>query len=362
MKLIFIPFVHKLRYSIRVMKIRSFLCAALSTALTAFSFLPVQAEETDTAQTSAPAPLSDQVQNLIAQDGLNETSFAVLYYNTVTGESYEYNPDTALFCASIYKLPLNMLCYDREREGTLSPDTTIYGYNLTDAHYQSIVMSNNEVSDAMIYTLGSYADFKRNVAISYGGERYGNPDNLDSKVYIENDFPAGLMMSALKYLWDNQSQYQTLLSLMCAPEQRNGFEQNLPDGVQIYQKQGWYPQTNTVCEIVMDEQPYLCVIMVNNRDDSADVITAANLLVYNYHTQTEAAVKAQQEAEAAAAQASAEAEEAKAQASASAEAELEEETAEKESSTNAADVIGVAVIAILTAISVGVIIKQAASK
>lgn len=315
-------------------RIRSFLCLIISTFLTGISVLPIQAED-------EPEPLSDQVQAFVDENGLDSSSFALLYYNTETGESYEYNPDTALFCASIYKLPLNMLYYDKERSGKLSQNMSILGYDLADAHYQSIVQSNNEVSDAMIYAIGTYQDFKRNVCTSYGGDRYGNADAMDPIIYQENDFPAGLMMSVVKYLWDHQSDYSDLLSLMSAEDQRNGFEQNIPDNVTVYQKQGWYPQTNTVCEIVMEEEPYLCVIMVNNRDDSSDIILGANALVYAYHTGEEQAEK-------------------KAEAQAAAAHEKKEKTAKKEKNT--ADAIGITAVAVLTAICVGVIIKQAVSK
>ena len=309
---------------------RSFLCLSISAFLTGLSVLPIQAED-------EPEPLSDQIQAFVNENGLDSSSFALLYYNTETGESYEYNPDTALFCASIYKLPLNMLYYDKERSGELSQNMSILGYDLADAHYQSIVQSNNDVSDAMIYAIGTYQDFKRNVCASYGGERYGNADAMDPIIYQENDFPAGLMMSVVKYLWDHQSDYSDLLSLMSAEDQRNGFEQNIPDSVTVYQKQGWYPQTNTVCEIVMEEEPYLCVIMVNNRDDSSDIILGANALVYAYHTGEEQAEK-----------------------QATAAAEKKEKTAKKEKNT--ADAIGITAVAVLTAICVGVIIKQAVSK
>ena len=311
-------------------RIRSFLCLSISAFLTGISVLPIQAED-------EPEPLSDQIQAFVNENGLDSSSFALLYYNTETGESYEYNPDTALFCASIYKLPLNMLYYDKERSGELSQNKSILGYDLADAHYQSIVQSNNDVSDAMIYAIGTYQDFKRNVCASYGGERYGNADAMDPIIYQENDFPAGLMMSVVKYLWDHQSDYSDLLSLMSAEDQRNGFEQNIPDSVTVNQKQGWYPQTNTVCEIVMEEEPYLCVIMVNNRDDSSDIILGANALVYAYHTGEEQAEK-----------------------QAAAAAEKKEKTAKKEKNT--ADAIGITAVAVLTAICVGVIIKQAVSK
>ena len=113
-------------------RIRSFLCLSISAFLTGISVIPIHAED-------EPASLSDQVQTFVDENGLDSSSFALLYYNTETGESYEYNPDTALFCASIYKLPLNMYYYLQENAGNIDPNEAIGMYTPSQAHYLSIV-------------------------------------------------------------------------------------------------------------------------------------------------------------------------------------------------------------------------------
>lgn len=53
----------------------------------------------------------------------------------------------------------------------------------------------------------------------------------------------------------------------------------------IHQKQGWYDYVNDMAEIVMSDQPYLAVIMVDveGRYDSAEICSAANDLLYQYN-------------------------------------------------------------------------------
>ena len=60
---------------------------------------------------------------LRAEYHLDETNFAVSYYNTVTGEEYNWN-ETAMFtAASTFKLPLNLYYYELQNEGKISGDT-----------------------------------------------------------------------------------------------------------------------------------------------------------------------------------------------------------------------------------------------
>ena len=71
------------------------------------------------------------VQELMAQYDLNETNFSLCYYNTVTGESYEYNPDAWMVAASTYKLPLNLYYYEQEAAGLIDPASYISGVVLS---------------------------------------------------------------------------------------------------------------------------------------------------------------------------------------------------------------------------------------
>lgn len=295
-------------------------------ALTAFT--PVYAEDSaeSTASASAivePETLESRISAVISEYGLDTSSLAVSYYVPSTGESYAYNDTTYMFAASTYKVPLNMWYYMQESAGNLSADSTVGGYTLSYAHYLSIVYSDNDASEALLYAIGSYRLYKEALFTTFGGEEYGSMDLVDSQVYQDNVFPAKYMMNVMKYLYENQDQFTELLSYMSSSEQTNDFTNNVSQSVTVYQKQGWYTNVNNVVEIVCSDTPYLAVIMVDDSSgNSRTICSAINDIIYEYNQEmtTYAAELAAEEARIA---------QLEAQASASAEA-LALQEAEKE--------------------------------
>lgn len=234
-----------------------------------------------------PESLEDRIQEIIEQYGLDETSFSFSYYNTATDEDYSYNAEAYMFAASTYKLPLNMYYYLQEALGNIDSDSTVGNYVLSDAHYLSIVNSDNSASEALISGLGSYAAYKEAMFTTFGDAYYSNLDNLDPIIYIENDYPAAFLMLVLKNLYRNRDFYTQLLSYMSDPNQINGVENTLSDKVIVYQKQGWYPPSvNNIEEIVETSEPYLMVVMTDiDTGESEEICTAVNETVYAYNTE-----------------------------------------------------------------------------
>ncbi|MEE8809477.1 serine hydrolase [Lactimicrobium sp.] len=243
--------------------------------------------------------LDARIQQFLDEYDLDEDSFSLAYYNTVSNESWQYNGDTYMFAASTYKLPLNMYYYLQENAGNIDPDEAIGMYTLSQAHYLSIVQSDNPSSETMMYALGSYDQYKDLMFETFGSEKYQEEGGIDPITYQDNDYPADFLMDVLQYLYNNQDQFQELLSYMSDPEQNNGFDNDLAQMTAVYQKQGWYDYVNDVAEIVMSDQPYLAVIMVDveGRYDSAEICEAANDLLYQYNQDciaNDAAVQAAQ--------------------------------------------------------------------
>lgn len=247
--------------------------------------LPAAAEE-ETKELTAPASLDERISEIVSYYGLSEGTLSVAYYNTVTSETYEYCEDIYMFAASTYKLPLNMYYYMKENSGEISSDAVVGGYTLSNAHYLSIVNSDNAASEAMMNALGSYSEYKNLMLTTFGDSYYGDLDNVNPIIYTDNDYPAGFLMNVLQYLWQNQDQFQELLSYMSSPDQINAVDNTLKNYVTVYQKQGWYNEVNTLTEIVMTEQPYLAVIMVDDPSyQSPSILSDINTAVYEYHSE-----------------------------------------------------------------------------
>lgn len=118
------------------------------------------------------------------ENSLNETNFSLCYYNTVTGEEYCYNETAFMIAASTYKLPLNLYYYELEAAGEITGDTYIpdAGTTLDNCHRMSLVDSNNEVSTAMLYHLGSFRDYKEAMRKYFTM----TDDEIDPDYYADN--------------------------------------------------------------------------------------------------------------------------------------------------------------------------------
>lgn len=241
---------------------------------------PIQAED----QVSFVS-LDARVQQFVDEYDLDEDSFSLAYYNTASGESWQYNGDTYMFAASTYKLPLNMYYYMQENAGNIDPDEAIGMYTLSQAHYLSIVQSDNPSSETLMYALGSYAQYKDLMFETFGSQKYQEEGGIDPITYQDNDYPADFLMDVLQYLYSNHAQFAQLLCYMSDPDQINGFDNDLCAEITVYQKQGWYEDVHNITEIVMSEQPYLAVIMTDTegRGNSEEICKAANDLLYQYN-------------------------------------------------------------------------------
>lgn len=241
--------------------------------------VPVHAEE----PLEKPRSLDDRVHEVLDHYCMSDDTVAISYYNTVSRETYKLNDDTYMFAASTYKLPLNMYYYMKQNAGELNDDSMINGYRLADAHYLSIVNSDNDSSEALMNGLGSYKTYKDLMMTTFGDDYYRDISHADPILYQDNDYPAGFLMNLLQYLYTHQADFPELLGYMSSPDQINAVAKTIPEEITVYQKQGWYTNVNTVAEIVMADQPYLAVILIDDPNgNSVNALANLNSTIYAY--------------------------------------------------------------------------------
>lgn len=203
-----------------------------------------------------PDTLAARFDALRAEYHLDETNFAVSYYNTVTGEEYNWN-ETAMFtAASTFKLPLNLYYYELQNEGKISGDTVLTegGATLDRCHYLSLVESNNELSIAMLYRIGDFRTYKETM------RRYFTmtDDEIDPKYYQDNYYCTRMMMDALKYLYAHADEFPEMLDYMEQSLPRDAyFLHDLADEVTIAHKYGSFEGAENDTGIFYTEQPFL---------------------------------------------------------------------------------------------------------
>ena len=156
--------------------------------------------------------LEEAMEDLMAYYQLTEQNFSMSFYNTVTGESYDFNENKFSMAASTYKLPLNMCFYEMAQEGKIDPDEPFLwtGMTLHEVHRQSVLFSNNEVSEAMTGYWNNYYIYKENM------RKYSSMpvEEIDPDFYLTNVSCTRLMIDTLKYLYDNSDRFEELIGYM----------------------------------------------------------------------------------------------------------------------------------------------------
>ena len=208
-----------------------------------------------------PETLEQIVTDFMSTNGLSKDNFSISYYNTVTGESYAFNDTKFAIAASTYKLPLNMYFYEMERDGLITGDTIIAGTGKTldTCHQMSIVDSNNEVSETMMYYWGGHTQYKDNM------RKYFNmtDEEIDPLYYQGNFYCVRMMMDTLKYLYDHSGDFEELLGYMKIAAPEAYFKLGVQD-YEVAHKYGEVQWFMNDTAIIYTPQPFLLAVYTQN--------------------------------------------------------------------------------------------------
>lgn len=258
------------------------LLASMLLALTA----GVSAADAEPAENTLEA----RVAQFMEENYLNEQNFSMSYYNTVTGESYAFEDTHMMVAASTYKLPLNLYYYQQELAGEIAPDALIAGvYSLSDCHYQSLVWSNNEISEAMLYQIGSFQEYKRTMRTFTDM----TDDEIDPRYYSGNLYCTRMMMDALKYLYDHAADYEEMLSYMKEASPQNGYFRKYVTECEVAHKYGSFEGAENDTGIIYAGQPFL--LAVYTQDVAGEEICAKAARLMKDYTDEQYAIQLEQE-------------------------------------------------------------------
>lgn len=258
------------------------LLASMLLALTA----GVSAADTEPAEDTLEA----RVAQFMEENYLNEQNFSMSYYNTVTGESYAFEDTHMMVAASTYKLPLNLYYYQQELAGEIAPDALIAGvYRLSDCHYQSLVWSNNEISEAMLYQIGSFQEYKQTMRTFTDM----TDDEIDPRYYSGNLYCTRMMMDALKYLYDHAADYEEMLSYMKEASPQNGYFRKYVTECEVAHKYGSFEGAENDTGIIYAGQPFL--LAVYTQDVAGEEICAKAARLMKDYTDEQYAIQLEQE-------------------------------------------------------------------
>lgn len=243
--------------------------------------------------------LEQVMDEFMAEYQLTENNFSISFYNTVTGESYDFNEKKFAIAASTYKLPLNMYFYEMEAQGLIDSNAPFRwtGMTLAEVHEASILYSNNEVSEAMTgYWNGNYYIYKENM------RKYTDMplEEIADSYYQTNHSCTRMMMDTLKYLYKNQDQFTELIGYM----KRAMPGQYFQAGVQEYEVAHKYGEVDGFINdvaIIYTPQPILLAVYTQGIYGSGVCAQAARLLtdytVWKAGAQTEVSAEVTEEPE-----------------------------------------------------------------
>lgn len=206
---------------------------------------------------------------------LAEQNFSISYYNTVTGESYAFNDEKFAIAASTYKLPLNMYFYEMERDGEITGDTLITwtGQTLDYIHEQSIVNSNNELSEALMYYWGDHTSYKEHMRKYFTM----TDEEIDPLYYQGNYYCVRMMMDCLHYLYDNSGDFEELLGYMKIAKPGEYFKAGVTE-YEVAHKYGAVQSFVNDVGIIYTPQPFLLAVYTQGIYGDGVCAEAAKLL------------------------------------------------------------------------------------
>jgi len=222
--------------------------------------------------------LEDVMAAFMEDQELTAENYSVSYTNTVTGETYAFNDEKFMVAGSTYKLPLNMYYYEMEREGLISSNAYIsrVGGTLAEAHYQSLVHSDNEMSIGLLYNLGEFRDYKNTIRKYFTMPE----DEIEYIYYVDNYFCTRMMMDALSYLYEYRADFEEMIGYMKQAQPNQYFRAGVTE-YEVAHKYGLFEGAVNDVGIIYAPQPFLLAVYTQDVPESVVADTAALLTAYN---------------------------------------------------------------------------------
>ena len=242
----------------RMKKARAAAAALLCAACLAQTAVPALAAEAYTAPDVTGKTLEQLMDDFRAEHALTGDNFEISFYVPETGEQYDFNETKMLYGASTYKLPLNLYYYDMQLAGEITGDTMItQGASLDEAHYQSLVYSNNELSYSLWRRIGDWPEYKMAMRKYFTM----TDDEIPQNYYYDHLFCTRMMLDTLKVVWDGQEQYPELIDYLKIACPDAYFKTYLDvDETPIAHKYGSYEGAENDVGIIWAERPFLLAV------------------------------------------------------------------------------------------------------
>ena len=237
--------------------------------------------------------LAKDIEAYFQENGIDHEKVAYCITDLEHNIKYSMNEKDEFIAASIYKLPLAMLYYDKVNDGeyTLDSTFTYSGYMHEDAGVVSsnygigsqiplsdllndlIIYSDNDAGHILYENLGGWKEYKEAMT------KY--TDSISENYYtMDNVTTANTMNDVVTYLYDHKEDYKGLIKNMEEAEPGEYLDRDTQ--LSMPQKYGMYDSALNSVGFVECNTSYSIVVLTSLGDKGADVMANINRIAYEH--------------------------------------------------------------------------------
>lgn len=237
--------------------------------------------------------LAKDIEAYFQENGIDHEKVAYCITDLEHNIKYSMNEKDEFFAASIYKLPLAMLYYDKVNEGEYTLDSTFtysgymhedagvissdYGIGsqvpLSDLLNDLIIYSDNDAGHILYENLGGWKEYKEAMT------KY--TDSISENYYtMDNVTTANTMNDVVTYLYDYKEDYKGLIKNMEEAEPGEYLDRDTQ--LSMPQKYGMYDSALNSVGFVECNTSYSIVVLTSLGDKGADVMANINRIAYEH--------------------------------------------------------------------------------
>lgn len=237
--------------------------------------------------------LAKDIEAYFQENGIDHEKVAYCITDLEHNIKYSMNEKDEFIAASIYKLPLAMLYYDKVNEGEYTLDSTFtysgymhedagvissdYGIGsqvpLSDLLNDLIIYSDNDADHILYENLGGWKEYKEAMT------KY--TDSISENYYtMDNVTTANTMNDVVTYLYDHKEDYKGLIKNMEEAEPGEYLDRDTQ--LSMPQKYGMYDYTLNSVGFVECNTSYSIVVLTSLGDKGTDVMANINRIAYEH--------------------------------------------------------------------------------
>lgn len=237
--------------------------------------------------------LAKDIEAYFQENGIDHEKVAYCITDLEHNIKYSMNEKDEFIAASIYKLPLAMLYYDKVNEGEYTLDSTFtysgymhedagvissdYGIGsqvpLSDLLNDLIIYSDNDAGHILYENLGGWKEYKEAMT------KY--TDSISENYYtMDNVTTVNTMNDVVTYLYDHKEDYKGLIKNMEEAEPGEYLDRDTQ--LSMPQKYGMYDSALNSVGFVECNTSYSIVVLTSLGDKGADVMANINRIAYEH--------------------------------------------------------------------------------